>query len=256
MSYRRHVPYLWFYALGYFVILEAMLVAAVLYWPEFDQNRGAIRVLMSSIPAASEILDQMESAGSYGYVAMQHFFKGCNTLGSAGAILFASGAIAGEAHRGTLEILLARPIPRWRTLLERYLAGFAAFAVPIVVSSLTIPWLCTFVDTEIALSTVLLGSLHEVAFLSVVHAVTFFLSVRGDNPIRIALTVIFGALLSFALYFVKTVSSYSPFRLTDVDEFLRIKDTQTLDPTRAVPLLAITLCFYVAAHRSFQRRLP
>ena len=42
------------------------------------------------------------AAGVSAYVTAQHFFKGCNTLGAACAILFAFGAIAGEAHRGTL----------------------------------------------------------------------------------------------------------------------------------------------------------
>jgi len=31
-----------------------------------------------------------------GYISGQHFFKGCNTLGTAAAVLFAVGAVAGD----------------------------------------------------------------------------------------------------------------------------------------------------------------
>jgi ABC-type transport system involved in multi-copper enzyme maturation permease subunit len=59
----------------------------------------------------------------FAYVTGQHFFKGCNTLGTAAAVLLAVGAVAGEAHRGTLEIWLARPLSRRRILSERWVQG-------------------------------------------------------------------------------------------------------------------------------------
>jgi len=253
---RPRVPLLLAYSLGYFVILEAMLAAAILYWPEFEQKSGAIRILMSSFPVAGELLDLIEQAGVYGYVAGQHFFKGCNTLGSAGAILFAAGAIAGEAHRGTLEILLARPLSRRRILLERYLAGLAAFALPVFATSLTIPALCAVVGERISYVSVTLGAVHQVVFLSVIHGLTFLLSTRGSNPIKIALVVIFGTLFSFALYFVKYVSSFSPFRLVDFVDFIDIDRTHRLDWWVVGPLLALTAVLHVLAQRSFRGRCP
>ena len=100
---------LFLYMLGYFVILELMLVGAVLYWPNFEGNLESVRALSSPIPALRDIINDIEETGVFGYISGQHFFKGCNTLGTAAAVLFAVGAVAGEAHRGTLEILLARP---------------------------------------------------------------------------------------------------------------------------------------------------
>ncbi len=98
-------------ALAYLLLLEAMLAAAILYWPNFEENVGALK-LMAPIDMLKDMVDTLAQGGIEAYVTGQHFFKGCNTLGTASAALFAAGAVAGEVHRGTLEIWLARPFTR------------------------------------------------------------------------------------------------------------------------------------------------
>ena len=85
---------LFLYSVAFFVILELMLVAAILYWPSFSENIGAVRALIGGIPAVGDLLDELEDAGVFGYIAGQHFFKGCNTLGTAAAALFAAGSFS------------------------------------------------------------------------------------------------------------------------------------------------------------------
>ena len=79
--------YLVLYSLGEFIILELMLVAAILYWPNFEANVDNLRALAAPIPALSDLIDTIEDTGILGYIAGQHFFKGCNTLGAAAAVL-------------------------------------------------------------------------------------------------------------------------------------------------------------------------
>jgi len=130
----------------FFLVLEAMLAAAIYWWPSFAENVGSVMKIVQPVPFLRDAVQTAGQAGLSGYVALQHFFKGCNTLGVAAAILFAMGAIAGEAQRGTLELFLARPVTRKRLVTERFCAGYLALAVPIFVSSLTIPALLTMVD--------------------------------------------------------------------------------------------------------------
>ena len=242
--------------LAYLVLLELGLVAAVLYWPNFEENIGAIRSLAGPIPMLQDLADQIEATGVFGYIAGQHFFKGCNTLGTAAAILFAVGAIAGEAHRGTLEILLARPYSRLRTLSERYLTGWLALTLPIFASSLSIPWLAEQVDELVDLKPFLLCAVHASVFLTAIYSIAFFLSSVGSHPTRIALACLFGSTFAFSMYMVKVVTRYSPFRLCDIEDFVRIEGSGTLDYATLAPLALVSVLLFALSAFAFSRRVP
>ena len=127
------------------VLLELMLVPAVLYWPVFEENVAFAKNLVPFLKG-KDVLGMVEVTGFTGYVIAQHFFKGGLFGGVLAAVLFSMNAVAGEARRGTLEIWLAQPVSRRRLLLERWLQGALALVAPVLLSSLTIPWLATFVD--------------------------------------------------------------------------------------------------------------
>jgi ABC-2 type transport system permease protein len=243
------------YAAAYALILEVMLVAAMHYWPSFEENIDALRLAIP-VPVVQDMFDVLAARGVDAYVIAQQFFKGCNTLGTAAAVLFAAGAVAGEVHRGTLEIWLARPFSRARILSERWLAGALALAVPIFLSSATIPWLAERVGESVELRPLMLCSAHQLVFLLTIYSLTFLLSTVGANPIRIALTVLFLTTLEFALYMVKTVTHASYYRLADFDDFLAIFDRGVLDWGVCGPLLAISALLFVAAQLAFRRRVP
>lgn len=244
------------YMVGYFVLLEAMLVAAVLYWPNFEENVDALRTMAAPIPALVDLVSKIEDTGVLGYVTGQHFFKGCNTLGAAAAALFAASAIAGEAHRGTLEIWLARPFSRTRLLTERWLAGALALGIPIFATTLTIPWLVDRVDEYVELVPMLLCAIHEGAFLLAIYSLTFLLSTVGSHPTRIALIVLFLTTFQFAIYMVKQVTHYSLFRLADIEVFVGIADDRVLDWSILGPLLALVVAGYVASVLLIRHRVP
>ncbi len=247
---------LFLFALAFFVLLELMLVAAILYWPNFEENLGAIRAMAAPLPALGELVDTIEETGAFGYITGQHFFKGCNTLGTAAAVLFAAGSIAGEAHRGTLELLLARPQSRLWILAERWLAGAAALALPVFLSTLTIPWLAARVGEVLPLRPYVLGAVHQTLFLLAIYGFTFLLSSLGSNPTRIALGVLFLTTFEFAIYMIKVVTHASLFRLADIQVFIEIADRDGLDWSICGPLAAVSALFFAASYAVFRRRVP
>jgi len=246
--------YVW-HALGYALVLEAMLAAAILFWPEFRDNIGAIRS-MAKLPVLGDMVRSVEAMGVQGYVILQHFFQGCNTLGVAAAVLFAMGAVAGEAQRGTLELWLARPLARRRVLAERFVAGALAVAVPVFLTSATIPWLLAQVGEELPLAPLLLASAHQSLFLIALYAATFLLSCAGSRPIPIAFGMLLFTTLEFALYLVHRVTHTSVFRLSDAEVYGRIFAERALDPRIALPLVAFTIACAVASDVVFHRRVP
>ncbi len=243
------------FALAYTLVLEAMLVAAILFWPEFAANLASFRSMTSAIPIAGEMLQKVDEEGFPAYVLAQHFFKGCNALGTAAAVLFAAPAVAGEAHRGTLEMWLALPFSRTRLLLERWLAGALALTVPVFLSTLTIPLLGARVDEYEPYAPYLACAAQQSLFLLAIYAVTFLCSCLGSNPNRIALAVLFVTVFQFALYMIKTVTHGSLYRLCDMDVLLAIADGTWSAPNLAT-LLATTGLALLASWFAFQRRTP
>ncbi len=244
------------FGLAYFVLLELMLAAAILYWPNFAENLSALRSMAASIPVAGEFLDQVEVTGALGYIIGQHFFKGCNALGTAAAVLFAAPAVAGEVHRGTFELWLARPVSRTRLISERYLAGALALVAPIFLSSLTIPALAERVEQYESYGPYLWCSLHQSLFLLALYSITFLLSALGSHPTKIALAVLFLSTFEFAIYMVKVATHWSLFRLADLEVMISLADRRSLDWTICGPLVATSVLGFALALAAFRRRTP
>jgi len=241
---------------GFFVVLEVMLVFAIIFWPSFAQNVDSLKSMASPVPMLRGMVEQLEQGGVSAYVVGQHFFKSCNTLGAAAAVLFAMGAIAGEAHRATLEIWLARPVTRTRLLTERFVAGLTALAIPIFATSLTIPKLLETVDETMAYGELMWCSLHATLFVGMIYAVTFLLSSLGSQPMRIAFVMLFASIFEFAIYMVKTITHWSLFRLSDIEVYTRI--TMRDGPALGTGLILATviLACYVGSLFALRRRVP
>jgi len=244
------------FSLAYAIILELLLVGAVLAWPAFADNLANLRSMANQLPVLGDAFAKIEENGLPGYVIAQHFFKGCNTLGAAAAVLFAAPAVAGEAHRGTLEMWLARPFSRRRILLERYLAGALAVTVPIFVTTLTVPRLAERVDEVLASGPFLWCALHQALFLLAIYSLTFLCSCLGSHPTKISLAVLFVTTFEFAIYMIQDWTHSSLFRMSDIEVLLRVFDDQRLQLSIVGPLLATSALSLVASLVVFQRRNP
>lgn len=242
-------------SLAFAVILEVMLVAAIRFFPNFEEHFETLRIL-AGISSLQGIMTQIEEGGVVAYVVAQQFFKGCNTLGTAAAVLFAVGAVAGEVHRGTFELWLARPYTRARILAERFAAGAVAVVLPVFLTSATIPPLCAGIGEEVLLWPMLLCAVQQSALLLFIYSLTFLFSALGSNPTRIALGMLFCSTFSFAIYMIEVVTHYSIYRWTDVEVFLRIATDQKLPWGKLGTLLGASALCGVAALAALRRRVP
>ena len=241
--------------LGFGFVLELILVPAILWWPVFEENVSVVKGLVPFLKGKN-FVGMLEVTGVEGYVIAQHFFKGCMVLGIPAAVLFSMGAVAGEAHRGTLEIWLARPVSRTRLLLERWLAGALAVVVPVFATSLTLPSLLERVDETMAWEPILLSSAHASTMLLAAYSATFFVSTLGRRPVVIAFSMLSFMVAQGALYIVEGVTHFSLYRLVDIPEYLAIFEHGRLDWSRTGPLLAASAVFLIGSLAVFRRRVP
>lgn len=242
---------------AYGLLLQAMLVLAIYFWPDFEKNIQSFE-LLANIGVIKNLIAELKTGGVSTYIVGQQFFKGCTILGCAGAVLFAVSAVANEAHRGTLEIWLARPQSRRRVLLERYFGGALILVLPVFLTSATIPALLDWVDVdeEMRLWPLMLCSVHQSLFLLLVYSFSFLLSTRGSHPIRIALWMLFLAVFQFSIYLVKVATHYSLFRLVDVRHFTAIVRDEALNPVLCLSMLGGSVLCLALSIWSFDRRTP
>lgn len=244
------------YGLGFFVVLEIMLVAAVYWWPTFEENLPSIKAIAAPIQMLSDLVDQVDQFGVSGYIVGQHFFKGCSALGTAAAVLFAANSVAGEAHRGTMEIWLARPVSRTRLMTERWLGGLLVVVAPVFLTSATVPALLGMFDKTMDMSDLMRCSLHMGGFLAAIYSVSFLWSCLSSEPMRISFVMLFLSVMVFALYLVEGVTHYSLYRLVEIKVFMRIITKDAMDWPLLAPMLACTVLAYGLSLRAFRRRVP
>lgn len=244
------------YSAGFFVVLEIMIAAAIYWWPTFEENSQSIINIASRIPVLGGLATTVKEKGVGAYVYGQQYFKGCAALGTAACVLFAAPAVAGEVHRGTMEMWLSRPVSRLRLFSERWIGGFLAIAVPVILSSLSIYWMLPWVDDSIPMNDLALTSVHMVLFLAPIYAFTFAWSSFGSEPMRISFVMLFLSVLAFAMYLVEAATNYTPYRIVDIRVFLEIAETDSLDWRYVVPLVVATVVCYVVGLKGFMRRTP
>lgn len=105
-------------------ILSGLLAA---FYLSLYPSIGAIdemRQMLDSMPAALRAMfaaEGVDIATPAGYLNIELFPFVLPLLVFAITLTAAGGATAGEEERGTLELLLANPIPRWRVVAEKFL---------------------------------------------------------------------------------------------------------------------------------------
>ena len=223
MSLLRHwLRDAWWILLGYFIILEAALVAAILYWPKFRDNMPAIANLVP-FDSLQRLMESVEIEGYWPYLAVQQWFKGCSLFGLAAAAFLTSGVVARDADQKTAEFLLSRPISRKRVLLTRWMAASCLVIIPVYITSITAIWISPAVDEQVSWSDVLLSSTFMSLFLLMLVTFTAMISAMSSHQLKAGIILIGFILLNFAFYLIQEIDEISLFKTIDVWVFMEIQ---------------------------------
>lgn len=169
----------------------------------------------------------------------------------------ASGATAGEEARGTLDLLLAEPVQRWRVLTEKATAIALATIAIAVLLFVGLELGAAFTGTAIETGNVVAGLVAAIclglAFGSVTLAIAAF---TGNRAAAIGVT----AALLVATYFLNALAPLIDIldRLKGLSPFFYYLDGNPLRnglmPDHVAVLAAVAVAGFAAAVVGFERR--
>lgn len=240
-------------SLAFVVLLQAHLIAVVIFFPDFEREADAIK---RTLPGDffKKILDSALSKGYDSYVAFQHFAKALATFGTFAAIFLANSAVAGEVEHKTAEFLLSRPFSRKRFLISRYLVGIVALVAPVALVTPTAIPLAEIADETATVYPLVLETIHCSVFLIMIYSVTFFFSTIGRDSLRVAFGMLAICLAAFIMLIVKGISHYSFYKLADMGLLLDIVVNQRFPWTQNMIMIGVSAAFFAASLYKFERR--
>ena len=252
---------LWPMLVIYLVVMEAMLIPAIVLWPDIEilaKKLGPVYAWRALVPP-SVFRDFLETLGDYrDYYSMSAYFKGSNICGAAAAVLVGTGLISGERENHTLEFLITRPLSQSRILFEKFLVAILGLTVPVfLVNWSGIPLSAWLVGEHVPFYEATLAAWHNSVFLVVLLAVTTLCSVIFRLQAHTAAVAGVFVVVQTTLFLIQTVRKYSLFQLSDIDVYRPILRGELpfteLFLTMEVWLLLATVVLYLIADRLLRR---
>ncbi len=243
----------WWKIAGVFFFMELNLALSILFYPDFMQQFAVWSkiAIVANVPVVKDLLRMAGESEFPGYLLMQHFFKGMNVLGSVGAVLLGMGVVAKEVENRTFEVLLSRPISRFKILFSNFAVAGGLLVVAVFCSSVSAFFLGkSLLNESLPMSFLLLSSIHSSLFLILLYVLTVFVSACMSEQTKVAF-IMAGAIVGmFLIYFVQSLHEYSMFQLMDPRIFLAINKSGQLPYFLDACLLGgIVLVFGLAQYR-------
>ncbi len=132
--------------------LMLFIAAQMAVYPSLRDNPGLQSYADSSVELMTALTGSSDISSPVGYLNSQLYFMMLPLVLSILAISIGSDALAGEEGRGTLDLLLSAPLPRYRVALEKAgtmalatageaLAAYAAAALAALASGMDVGYL-------------------------------------------------------------------------------------------------------------------
>ena len=165
--------------LVYVIAASAFLLMYISMFPSFASQKDQWDQMLKTMP---ESMIKAFNLGDYSFSALENFLSAEEYMFVWPLLLIiltistAGGAIAAEIEKGTIEVLLSQPISRAKLFASRYLAGFLAILIFVVITVyLAIPLAKIF---NISIQASHYSTLALVGFLfgTAIYSIAMFLS--------------------------------------------------------------------------------
>ncbi|MHB8958030.1 MAG: ABC transporter permease subunit [Candidatus Limnocylindrales bacterium] len=247
-------------ALAVWTALAGLLAA---FYLSLYPSLGSVEEMRRLLDAMPPELRAMFSAeGSdlstpAGYLNIELFTFMLPLIVMAITIAIGAGATAGEEERGTLELLLANPVPRWRIVIEKALGAAALAAVLCAGVWVALAAAAQLIDVDIALERVAAALASVWLLACAIGAVAMLVgALTGRRTMSIAVAL-GAAILGFFLNALAPLSDVlEPWRALSPHYHYIGYDPlgNGLDLGHALVLAAISVVMVALAAFAFERR--
>lgn len=239
--------------------LAALAVFLMLFYPAVRDMTG-ISEYLEAFPEELLALfagDIVDFTSPEGYLSSELFFLMVPALFLVFAIGFGSSTIAGEEERGTLDLLLSSPLPRWRVVAEK----FGAMAVATLMLAFVL-WLALTIGAVAVQIDITVGRLAEVCLSAMLLGLTFgalalaVSCVRGSRGLSMGVAGALGVSTYFLNALAPMIEWLEPFRKLSPFYYYIGADplTNGLDMGHVAILVGLVAVFLIVALITFQRR--
>lgn len=223
-------------------------------------DMGQMQALIDAMPAeirAVFMQEGMDLGTPAGYLNMELFSFVLPLVVAGYGVAVGSAAIAGEEERGTLDLLLANPVPRWRIVVEKCLALVVGMVVVVVSMwiglALTAAALTIDLDVGRVASGLASGALLGIVFGALAMAIGA-LTGRRTLSLGIAMAILVVAWVINAMSsLVELLEAWRPF--SPVYHYGGYDPlTNGIDPAHAMVLVVTALAGFAISVVAFERR--
>lgn len=200
--------------------LGLLALAEILMFPTIREAFSGIADLLAN-PLYKAFLGEAADAASFttpaGFIAM-YMLAFVPLYMAVYAVILGLGVTSGEEERGTIDILLGTPIPRWQIIVEKFVAIVVILALILLINGVlaAIGVLITPAMADMTLMRLLEGSIAMLPVTLVMSA--FALLCATLLPSRNLAAGITGAVI-IASYFVTNLSTIAEAALGTVKQF-------------------------------------
>ena len=177
------------------VLLSVFAAGMVAMFPSIEQSGVDLEAYLEAFPPALREAFGLVSLGSIeGFLSAEFYQFGLVLLLGLYTAYVGGRLIAAEVESGRIDLVLAGPVPRWRVVVERYLALIASVVVVDAVSGIAVALAVTAIGDSIAPARLFWAHLLAVPYLAVCGGLGLVISTltdRTDTAQRGALGAVF-----------------------------------------------------------------
>ncbi len=170
---------------------------------------------------------------------------------------FGAGAIAGEEEKGTMDFLLANPVPRWSVVVAKFLAMTAGMLLLGLFFWAGMAVCVLVIDIDISLLKIAEATFGALMLALVFSTLALFMgSLKGNRGMALGLSGGIGVLTYLLNALGGLVDKLKDFRF--LSPFYHYMEPNTLkngiDPAHLLVLVGLVLLFFVVSIPVFTRR--
>lgn len=242
----------WFLGIAALGVITVLLYPSIGAAPEMEE-------LFEDMPPIAEVFvgEIVDITSPEGYLNSQLYALMTPMLFMIYTIAQGSAAIAGEERAGTMDILLANPVPRWRIVIEKFGTMLIGGGVLAISMWLSIVVGAVIVDMEISYFRLIEATIGSLLLAFAFGAFALLLgSATGQRGTSIGIAAGVGVATYLLNGFALLIDWLEPFRFVSPFYYYAENDplSNGLDLWHTLVLVALTAVCLIAAVYAFQHR--